>query len=76
MSRYFALGSDGIMYDLCDCGDIEAAQESATDLLPIGVEELWIADEDTALAWMQRIITGLSEGVKHFMQLEKDGIIT
>ena len=29
---YFAMGYDGHLYNLSDCGDYEAADESATDL--------------------------------------------
>lgn len=75
MSRYFALGSDGIMYDLCDCGDIDAADESVQDVLPDGVVCVWLADEVTALEWVERIIVGVSSGARHIKQLEKDGII-
>lgn len=55
--RYFGLGNDGRMYDLCDCGDFEAADESANDLLEgTGTGIVWIADEDTALEWCDRIL--------------------
>lgn len=74
MSRWFALGSDGRMYDLCDCGDFEAAEESAEDLLPTGTGVIWLVDEVTALEWAARIIVGVSDGAQHIRQLEKDGI--
>ena len=55
---WFALGNDGQMYCLCDCGDMEAAEESATDL---GVEAVWIADEKTARQWYERLRDNLPE---------------
>ncbi len=61
MSRWFALGIDGIMYDLCDCGDIEAAEESAQDVLPDGIGSIWLADEQQALEWAARITTGCAD---------------
>jgi len=58
--RWFALGIDGVMYALCDCGDIEAAEESAADILPEGVTSFWLADETQALEWAHRIFDDLS----------------
>jgi len=75
MSRYFALGSDGIMYDLCDCGDIEAAEESAQDLMPLNVASIWLADEITAMEWVESIIVGVVTGARHIRELEEDGTI-
>ena len=49
---YFALASDGLMYCLCNCGDFEAAEESAKDL---GIEAVWIADESTARQWLENL---------------------
>jgi hypothetical protein len=54
--KHFALADDGYVYDLCDCGDFEAAEESATDL---GIHAIWIADEDTAIQWMDLISRSL-----------------
>ena len=54
--RYFALADDGYMYDLCDCGDFEAAEESAKDL---GITAVWIADEKAARQWCSRITLSL-----------------
>lgn len=53
MSRYFALADDGMVYDLCDCGDFDAAEESAADL---DINAVWIADEETALQWANRVV--------------------
>lgn len=53
--RWFALGSDGIVYNLCDCGDIEAAEESAVDVLPPDVSAIWLLDEITARQWHSAI---------------------
>jgi len=52
------------MYDLCDCGDFDAAQESSKDVLPDGVIGIWIADEVTALEWAARITTGCADAAK------------
>jgi hypothetical protein len=54
--KYFALAVDGFVYDLCDCGDFEAAEESAQDL---GIETVWIADEPMAMQWAARICAGM-----------------
>lgn len=52
--KWFALANDGLIYNLCDCGDFEAAEESAEDLFsfdePLGA--VWIIDEDGARQWM------------------------
>jgi hypothetical protein len=56
--KYFALGNDSQFYDLCDCGDFEAANESATDLLDgTGVHPIWLFDEDGALQVADRILS-------------------
>ena len=55
--KYFGLGLDGNMYDLCDCGDIEAAEESAEDLC-VG-PMIWLADEEQALEWCDRILSSV-----------------
>ena len=57
--KYFALAPDGRIYDLCDCGDIEAAEESAADVLPDGESAVWLADAETARDWADRIAYGL-----------------
>ena len=57
--RYFALCNDGRVYDLCDCGDFDAAEESARDVIPDGYTAIWIADENTASQWALRIINSL-----------------
>jgi len=57
--KYFALASDGYMYDLCDCGDFEAAEESAADAIADGHSVVWIADQKTAEQWQQRLSAGL-----------------
>lgn len=53
---WFALADDGLMYCLCDCGDFEAAEESAAD---IGINAVWIADEETARQWQARLSANL-----------------
>ena len=56
MGLYFALADDGLMYNLCDCGDFDAAEESATDL---GINAIWLADEQAARQWQKRLNDGL-----------------
>jgi hypothetical protein len=53
---WFALGHDGQMYCLCDCGDFDAAEESARDL---GVNAIWIADQERAEQWFARLYDNL-----------------
>lgn len=61
MSKYFALADDGLVYDLCDCGDFEAAEESADDL---GIHAVWIADLETAQQWQGLLNRSLEGGPK------------
>ena len=66
MSIWFALGYDGNLYNLCDCGDIEAAEESAADVIPdmegqvTNTKALWLFDEDTAQQWVNTLLKGIS----------------
>ena len=55
---WFAVGSDGIMYFLGDCGDFEAADEVAKDVLPEDTNAIWILDSDTAFEWMYTLGKG------------------
>lgn len=50
--NYFALANDGLIYCLSDCGDMEAAEESAKDL---GIEPVWIANPETAKLWQENL---------------------
>ena len=54
---YFAMGYDGHLYNLSDCGDYESADESATDL---GIDTCWIFDENVAREWVKGLATWLS----------------
>lgn len=54
---WFALGDDGLMYCLGDCGDFDAAWEIAFDL---DINAVWIADEKTARQWLARLVANLS----------------
>lgn len=49
---WFALAYDGDIYCLSDCGDFEAAEESAASL---GIEPVWIADQEQAERWLKRL---------------------
>ena len=59
--KYFVIGSDELIYDLYDCGDIEAAIESAEDLLLPDVAPSYIFDADTAQDYADFINRALSE---------------
>jgi hypothetical protein len=45
---YFALNNDGLIYNLGDHGDWEAANESSHDLM---LEPIWLLDEFEAQNW-------------------------
>jgi len=47
--QWFALGFDGSLYALGDCGDYEAADEIANDLC--GDEAIWLVDPESAHQW-------------------------
>jgi hypothetical protein len=55
---WFALGVDGVMYCLGDCGDFECAEEIAAEY--IDVETVWIADETTARQWQAHLNQNLN----------------
>jgi hypothetical protein len=50
--HWYALASDGDIYNLSDCGDFDAAEESAKSL---GIDVIWIADPDQAKRWEERL---------------------
>lgn len=62
MSMYIALGADGEIYNLCDCGDFDAADESALDM---DIEAVWIWHEDDARE--------VAEKIMHHIQTYKRG---
>lgn len=70
MAIWFALGHDGNIYNLCDCGDIEAAEESANDVIPdmegqvTNTKALWLFDEHTAHEWLNVLMAGISMNSK------------
>jgi len=57
MSIWFALADDGELHNLCDCGDFEAAEESAKDM---GINPIWTFDEFIAINWLNTIAKGVS----------------
>ena len=57
---YFALADDGEVYNLCDCGDWEAAEESARDM---GINAVWIFDRNAAKNFAETIAFHLLESV-------------
>jgi hypothetical protein len=58
--QWFALGIDGKVYAMGDCGDMDAADEVADDM---GVEVVWMADYSTAMQWCDAIL-GQLERIK------------
>ena len=58
---YFALNNDGLIYNLGDHGDWEAANESSEDLM---LEPIWLVDEFEAQNWA----TFIQEQIKESKQ--------
>lgn len=46
---YFCLASDGLIYNLGNHGDVEAADDTANSL---GLEVIWMLGETEARSWM------------------------
>ena len=55
---YFALNNDGLIYNLGDHGDWEAANESSHDLM---LEPIWLLDEFEAQNWASFIQEQIKE---------------
>ena len=55
---YFALNSDGLIYNLGDHGDCESADETAHDMM---LEPIWMIDEYEAVNWADFIQTSIKE---------------
>lgn len=53
---YFCLASDGLLYNLGDHGDYEAADATASSL---GLEVIWMFGESTAQSWLDTLTTHL-----------------
>lgn len=49
---YFCLASDGLIYNLGDHGDCEAADATAESL---GLEVIWMFGEDVAKSWVDTL---------------------
>ena len=58
---YFALNPDGLLYNLGDHGDWEAADETAHDMM---LDPIWTLDEYEALNWADFIQTSIKETKK------------
>lgn len=58
---YFALNNDGLLYNLGDHGDWEAADETAHDMM---LEPIWMIDEHEALNWASFIQEQIKESRK------------
>ncbi len=54
---WFAIDKDFELWNLCDCGDSQAAEESAASM---GVDVLWLLDEHTAHNWLNTLMKGIS----------------
>ena len=57
---YFCLASDGLIYNLGDHGDFEAAEETAESL---GLDVIWMLGEAEASSWRDTFN-------HHFKQIE------
>lgn len=55
---YFCLASDGLIYNLGDHGDYEAADATAESL---GLEVIWMFGEQAAKSWMDTLSYHLGE---------------
>ena len=55
---YFALNPDGLLCNLGDHGDWEAAEETARDLR---IDPIWTLNEDEALNWAEFILTEIKQ---------------
>jgi hypothetical protein len=55
---YFCLAADGLLYNLGDHGDYEAADDTAKSL---DLEVIWMFGEDTARSWMDTLAHHLRE---------------
>jgi len=55
---YYALQNNGDLFILGDHGDIEAADDTANDL---GLEVVWLADQETVEQWRAVIDRGYTE---------------
>ena len=49
---YFCLALDGLLYNLGDHGDIDAADDTATSL---GLDVVWMFGESTAQSWLDTL---------------------
>jgi hypothetical protein len=55
---YFCLASDGLIYNLGDHGDYEAADLTAESL---NLDVIWLFGEDTARSWMDTLAHHLND---------------
>jgi len=55
---YFCLASDGLLYNLGDHGDCEAAEDTARSL---GLDVIWMFGEETAHSWRDTLNHHLQE---------------
>ena len=49
---YFCIATDGLLYNLGDHGDYEAAEDTATSL---GLDVVWMLGESTAHSWFDTL---------------------
>ena len=62
--KYFALATDGDLYDLCDCGDVEAAYASAEDL---DIEPIWVLTAAESIDWIRFIVRQIDVPCKNYL---------
>lgn len=55
---YFCLASDGLLYNLGDHGDFDAAEDTAQS---IGLDVIWLFGELTAHSWRDNLTHYLQE---------------
>jgi hypothetical protein len=55
---YFCVASDGLLYNLGDHGDYEAADATAQSL---GLDVIWMLGESTAHSWRDTLTQHLGE---------------
>ena len=60
---YFALNGDGLLYNLGDHGDCEAADYTAQDMQ---LDSIWLFDEHEARNWIEFIQESLNQDCPKF----------
>ena len=64
---YFALNTDGLLYDLGDHGDWESAENTASNMK---LDQIWVFDEIVAKSWAEFIENSIKNNQDKLMRLE------